>query len=192
MYEYIRGQIIEINPAFAVIETNGIAYHIHISLQTYSALCNAQQGTLFTHFVVREDEHVLFGFAEKKERELFRMLISVSGVGAGTARMMLSAMSCDDIATAVATENVGRLKAIKGIGLKTAERIIVDLKSRILQIGESEGHISFQNTQVEEALNALVSLGFPKTQSEKTLQKAIKENPHASVEEFIKFALRQL
>lgn len=192
MYEYIKGRLIELNPTHAIIETNGVGYHIHISLQSYSLLMGQENPTLYTHFVVREDEHVLFGFATRQERELFRMLISVSGVGAGTARMMLSAMSCDDIGTAIASENVSKLKSIKGIGLKTAERIVVDLKSRILQLGESNNGAIFQNTHLEEAMNALLSLGFQKTVSEKALLKAVKQNPHASVEEFIKFALREM
>jgi Holliday junction DNA helicase RuvA len=192
MYEYIKGNLIELNPTNAIIENNGVAYYIHISLQTYSLLMGQSLPTLYIHFVVREDEHVLFGFASKQERELFRMLISVSGVGAGTARMMLSAMSCDDIGTAIASENVSRLKSIKGIGLKTAERIIVDLKTRILQIGEHPGGFTFQNTHLEEAMNALLALGFQKSLSEKALLKAVKQNPHASVEEFIKFALREM
>ena len=192
MYEYIKGNLIELNPTNAIIESNGVAYYIHISLQTYSLLMGQDMPTLYTHFVVREDEHVLFGFASKQERELFRMLISVSGVGAGTARMMLSAMSCDDIGTAIACENVSKLKSIKGIGLKTAERIVVDLKSKILQLGENGNGMTFQNTHLEEAMTALLSLGFQKAISEKALLKAVKQNPHASVEEFIKFALREM
>lgn len=192
MYEYFKGPLVELTPTYALIECNGVGYYLHISLQTYTLLQEHSTAKLYAHFVVRDDEHLLYGFATRRERELFRMLLSVSGVGAGTARMMLSSMSCDDIGTAIACENVSKIKSIKGIGLKTAERIIVDLKSKVLQLGEPSGGFNYENTHLQEAMTALLALGFQKNLSEKALLKAVKQNPHADVEEFIKFALREM
>jgi len=193
MYEFIRGAIVEINPASTVIETGGIAYAIKISLNTYSQFNGKKEGVLFLHLVVREDAHILFGFSEKSERELFRNLISVNGVGASTAIMMLSSLNSDELVAAVTTENVAVLKGVKGIGIKTAQRIIIDLKDKLIKLPES-GQIllSSDNTIRNESLSALVMLGFVKRDAEKTVSKILQEQPGATVEGVIKQALKRL
>lgn len=193
MYEFIRGDIADLNPASVIVETGGIGYFINISLNTYSSLNGKKQGYLLLHQVVREDAHILFGFADKKERELFRNLISVNGVGANTAIMMLSSLTPDEITSAVATENVAVLKGVKGIGAKTAQRIIIDLKDKLGKLPESgQILISADNTTQNEALSALVMLGFSKKDSEKVISKILQEQPEATVESVIKQALKRL
>ena len=193
MYEFIRGNIIELNPASIIVETGGIGYFIKVSLNTYSVLNGKKDGMLFLHQVVRDDAHILFGFADKGERELFRNLISVNGVGAVTAIMMLSSLNKDELISAVTTENVVVLKGVKGIGAKTAQRIIIDLKDKFGKLPES-GQISLSadNTIRNESLSALVMLGFAKRDAEKIVSKIVQEQPEATVESVIKQALKRL
>jgi Holliday junction DNA helicase RuvA len=193
MYEYIRGAVSSINPASVVIDAAGVGYLVNISLNTYSKLTGKKEAQLLVHQVVREDAHVLYGFAEKRERDLFRNLISVSGVGAGTAMMMLSSLNPDEIVSAVTTGNADELKAVKGIGAKTAQRIIIDLRDKLGKMPESaQILISSDNTLRNEALSALVMLGFAKKDADKVVSKVMKENPEATVERVIKTALKRL
>lgn len=193
MYEYIRGNIADISPANIIIETGGIGYFINISLNSYSQLSGKKDAKLFLHQMVREDAHTLFGFSDVTERELFRSLISVNGVGASTAIMMLSSLSPDELRTAVTTENVAVLKGVKGIGAKTAQRIIIDLKDKLGKFAET-GQIllSADNTIRNESLSALVMLGFVKKDTEKIVTKILQEQPDANVESVIKQALKRL
>ena len=193
MYEFIRGIIIERNPAHIVIEAGGVGYFINISLNTYSKFNQQKEGLLFLHQVIRDDAHVLYGFADKSERDLFRNLISVNGVGSSTAIMMLSSLSPDEIATAVTTENVAVLKAVKGIGIKTAQRIIIDLKDKLGKLYETDQiFLSTNNTILNESLSALVMLGFVKREAEKVVTKILQEQPKTTVEGVIKQALKRL
>lgn len=193
MYEFIRGSVADLNPASIVVEAGGIGYLINISLNTYSKVSGKQEVNLLVHQVVREDAHVLYGFAERRERDLFRNLISVSGVGASTAIMMLSSLNPDELSAAVATGNVDVLKAVKGIGAKTAQRIIIDLKDKLGKIPESgQILVSPDNTLQIEALSALVMLGFAKKDAEKAVSKIISDDPGATVERVIKTALKRL
>ncbi|NOR75901.1 MAG: Holliday junction branch migration protein RuvA [Draconibacterium sp.] len=193
MYEFIRGKIVELNPASIIIEAGGIGYFIKISLNTYTKLNGKKEGTILLHQVVREDAHILFGFSDKGERELFRNLVSVNGVGAITAIMMLSSLNQDELVSAVTTENVAVLKGVKGIGAKTAQRIIIDLKDKFGKLPES-GQISLSpdNTIRNESLSALVMLGFVKRDVEKIVSKIIQEQPGTAVESVIKQALKRL
>ncbi len=193
MYEYIRGNIADISPASIIIETGGIGYFINISLNSYSQLSGKKEAKLYLHQIVREDAHTLFGFADANERELFRNLISVNGVGANTANMMLSSLSPDELVAAVTTDNVAVLKGVKGIGAKTAQRIIIDLKDKLVKLPET-GQILHapDNTIRNESLSALVMLGFVKRDAEKTITKIIQEQPEATVESVIKQALKRL
>lgn len=193
MYEFIRGTIVEINPANIIIETGGIGYIANVSLNTYSKLNGKKEAKLLLHQVVREDAHIFYGFSEKSERDLFRNLISVNGVGASTAIMMLSSLNPDELISAVTTENVAVLKAVKGIGAKTAQRIIIDLKDKLGKMPES-GQIllSPDNTIRIESLSALVMLGFVKKDAEKAVSKILQENPGTTVEGVIKQALKRL
>lgn len=197
MYEYITGKLTELNPAYAVIEAGGIGYFINISLQTYSELEGREEAMLYLHHVVREDAQTLYGFATRAERELFRLLIGVSGVGGNTARMIQSTYSPSELRNIIATGNAVLLKNVKGLGLKTAQKIIVDLSGRMLDLKGNDVATTAiaagsRNETFEEALSALVMLGFQKTASEKVLTKIFKESPTASVEEAIKFALKHL
>jgi len=193
MYEYIQGKIADLTPASVVIDNNGVGYFIHISLNTYSGLAGKEQAVVFIHQVVREDAHLLFGFVNKSERDIFRHLISVSGVGANTARMILSSLSPAEIKDAIVNGNIKLLSGIKGIGAKTAQRIVVDLSDKIGK-AEFAGEIllSANNTNREEALSALVMLGFTKSAVEKVLVKLLKDNPKADVEGLVKQALKSL
>ena len=199
MYEYITGQVAEATPTYAVIEAAGVGYFIHISLKTYSDIENSQQARLYTHFIVREDQQTLFGFSTKLERELFRQLISVSGVGGNTARMILSTYSSHELQNIIATENAVLLKNVKGLGLKTAQKIIVELSGKMLELGASEmmtpnikGVASANNEIYNEALAALTMLGFQKSASEKALKAIFQESPSIAVEEAIRAALKRL
>lgn len=193
MYDFIRGSIIERNPASIVIETAGIGFIVNISLNTYSKISQKSEGLIYLHQVIREDAHLFYGFADKNERELFRYLISVNGVGANTAIMMLSSMNPDEIAVAVTTENVAVLKGIKGIGIKTAQRIIIDLKDKLGKFRESDQiFVLPDNTILNEALSALVMLGFVKKDAEKVVSKILQEQPQITVESVIKQALKRL
>jgi len=193
MYEFIQGEIVELNPAIAVIQTGGIGFAIHISLNTYSALNGQKQVRIFTHLIVREDAQLLYGFATVAERELFRSLLSVNGVGASTALMMLSSLSPEEIVSAISTDNVYLLKSVKGIGIKTAQRIIIDLKDKIGKVTTQEQIlIPEDNTIRNEALSALVMLGFARKETEAALGKVLKENPGSTVETVIKLTLKRL
>lgn len=195
MYEFIKGILVEIYPTFAIVECNGIGYKIEISLQTYTSLQSKLNNPvlLFLHQIVREDAHLLFGFSDSKERELFRMLISVSGIGANTARTMLSASSSAEIEENIRNANVTSLKNIKGIGQKTAERLIVELRDKMGKMGSNEEIFSStHNTIKEEALSALFMLGYSKNMSEKIIDKILRSNSVITTEELIKQALKQL
>ena len=193
MIDYIKGKIVELTPAFIIIENEGIGYHVSISLSTYARLEGKSDNIILIHEVIREDSHQLFGFADKSERDLFRHLISVSGVGPGTARVMLSSLNPDEIEKAILGSEVNVLKAIKGIGIKTAQRIIVDLKDKLgKQSGTGEIFLFTDNTKKEEALSALVMLGFGKSAVIKVLDKIIREEKNLTVENIIKKALKSL
>jgi Holliday junction DNA helicase RuvA len=196
MYEFIEGKLHDLTPAYAVIKTGGVGYIIQISLYTYSdlnSLTNKEICNLYIHQAIREDAHVLFGFFTKKEREIFRLLITVSGVGANTARMMLSSMNPDEIQKAIADANVNTLKNIKGIGIKTAQRIIVDLKDKLgSDLLGDENFLLKDNRTKDEALNALVTLGFSKSAVEKVLEKIISTGTQHNVEDLVKQALKNL
>ena len=196
MYEFIEGKLVELTPANAVLQEGGMGYLIQLSLFTYSelnSLAAKENCKLFIHQVIREDAHVLYGFFSKKEREIFRLLITVSGVGANTARMMLSSMNPDEIQKAIADANVNALKIIKGIGIKTAQRIIIDLKDKIgLDFTGEEKFLLKDNRMKDEALNALVMLGFQKTAVEKVLDKLLSSGTLNRVEDLIKQALKNL
>ena len=190
MYEYIKGRLVEKNPAYAVIDCNGVAYFLNISVYTYSKIGEDESCMLFTHLVVREDAHLLFGFIDTYERDLFRHLISVSGVGVNTARIILSSLNPMEVTQAIIDGNAPMLQRIKGIGSKTAERIIIDLKNKLSRsFIPSEKSGVLHNTNQEEALSALSILGFPKALAEKVLNKIIEsEGSGLSVEQLIKFS----
>ncbi|MDR0421117.1 MAG: Holliday junction branch migration protein RuvA [Prevotellaceae bacterium] len=192
MYEYIKGNITELTPAYAIIETGGIGYFINISLQTYSQVYQRNEVRLLVHYIVREDAHVLFGFFDDDERNIFRLLLSVNGVGANTARMMLSSMNSQEIRIAIEKDDITKLKSIKGIGLKTAQRIVVDLKDKISKTPASNIFVS-QNSRVrDEAVSAMITLGFTKNAVEKCIDALISNEPDLNVESLIKQALKQL
>ena len=197
MLDYIKGSIAELNPAYAVIDNHGMGYMINISLSTYDALTRLgtdKETLLYIHEAIREDAHLLYGFATKKEREAFLLLISVSGVGPNTARMVLSSMSVEEFSQAIAGNNVAMIKSVKGVGAKTAQRIIVDLKDKIkvaddtllIQSGQPAGET------FDEALAALVMLGFTQQASQKALKALFSSNPSLSVEQAIKQALKMM
>ena len=193
MYDFIRGIFIECNPAHVVIEAGGVGYFVNISLNSYSKLNHKKEGLVYIHQVIREDAHVLYGFAERSERDLFRNLISVNGVGSSTAIMMLSSLTPDEITVAVTTENVAVLKAVKGIGIKTAQRIIIDLKDKLGKLYETDQiFLTPNNTILNESLSALVMLGFVKRDAEKVVSKILQEQPQTTVEGVIKQALKRL
>ena len=195
MYEYITGTVAEITPAYAVIEAAGIGYFINISLQTYSEIENSQSAKLYLHYIVREDAHILYGFATKAERELFRLLIGVSGVGGNTARTIQSTYSPSELRNIIGTGNAVLLKNVKGLGLKTAQKIIVELSGKMVDLKvdtTTATATAVDNETYNEALAALAMLGFQKTASEKVLKKIFKENPDIRVEEAIRLALKQL
>lgn len=200
MIDYIKGSIAELTPTYAVIETNGIGYGIHIALTTYSALGKSTDAKLYVHEVIREDAHLLFGFMNKGERALFLLLISVSGIGANTARMILSSYTAGEIRQIIATGNAKLLSSIKGIGPKTAQRIIVELKDKILKVEiddenpialPDEVDTSTEGTR-EEAIAALTMLGFASAPSTKVVNQLLKEDPQLPVEKVIKRALKML
>ena len=195
MIDYIKGTIIELNPAELVLECGGIGYSILISLQTYESLQNQEKAVAYIHHYLREDEELYFGFASKQEREQFRLLIGVTGIGATTARMMLSSLTSDEIRNAILSEDVNKLKSVKGLGLKSAQRIILELKDKIVKGGGGEATVLFQqsnNAVVDEATTALVMLGFSKANINKVMPAILKENPSAKVEDIIKSALKKL
>ena len=198
MIEYIRGELAEISPALAVIDCYGVGYGIHISLNTYSAIQGKKSVKLYIYEAIREDAHVLFGFSTKQERELFLLLISVSGIGGNTARMILSALSPAELCNVISSGNEKLLKGVKGIGLKTAQRIIVDLKDKIATTGGetvsgSTATLSPAHSEVyDEAIAALTMLGFAQAPSQKVVTSILKEEPELTVEKVIKLALKRL
>lgn len=198
MIEYVKGELAELTPALAVIDCNGVGYAANISLNTYAAIQGKKACKLYIHEAIREDAHVLFGFADKQERELFLLLISVSGIGGNTARMILSALSPSELVNVISNENANLLKSVKGIGLKTAQRIIVELKDKLKTgtVAASAGISSLSspaNAQIQdEAVSALTMLGFPQAASQKVVLAILKEEPDAQVEKVIKLALKRL
>ena len=193
MITQIRGRLVEKNPTEVVVDCNGVGYLLHISLNTFSALPNDENVVLYTHLSIREDAHTLFGFINKTEREVFKLLISVSGVGPSIARTMCSSMTSEEIQNAIASENVRVIQSVKGIGAKTAQRVIVDLKDKILKTFDiDEVSLNTSNTNKDEALSALEVLGYHRKQSEKIVNAILKEQPDASVENIIKSALKNL
>lgn len=193
MIHHLKGQLVEKNPTNVVIDCNGVGYFVHISLHTFSQIPSSESIKLYTHLQIKEDSNTLFGFWEKSEREIFRLLISVSGVGASIARTMLSSMEPKQIMEAIASGDVATIQGIKGIGSKTAQRVILDLKDKILKVfGLDDVSTPQNNTNREEALSALETLGYTRKQSEKVMDKIVKEAPDATVESMIKRALKNL
>ena len=195
MIDYIKGSIEELSPTEMTLENNGIGYKILISLQTYERLNGIKEAKVYIHHYLREDEELYYGFATKDERELYRLLIGVSGIGAATARMMLSSLSCDEIRNAIIAEDINKIKSIKGIGLKSAQRLILELKDKVVRGGGTDNSVLFNqttNSSTEEATTALVLLGFTKANVTKAINAVLKEKPNASLEEIIKLALKKL
>ena len=195
MIDYIKGEIIELTPTDIVLECHGIGYNILISVQTYSALDGKKDATVYIHHYLREDEELYYGFATKEERKMFRLLIGVSGVGASTARMMLSSLSVEEIQNAILSEDVSRIKSVKGIGLKSAQRIIIELKDKVVKGGETDMSALFtqvDNKASEEATTALIMLGFTKVNVNKAVNAVLKEDPTVTVENIIRKSLQKL
>ncbi|MDE6446214.1 MAG: Holliday junction branch migration protein RuvA [Alistipes sp.] len=192
MYDYISGSVAELTPAFAVIDAGGVGYLLNISLETYSAVEHAAQAKLFVHHVVREDAQLLYGFATRVERELFRLLIGVSGVGGNTARTILSTYSPAELQNIISTGNAVLLKNVKGLGLKTAQKIIVELSGKLTGLEPGASAAVAGNERVEEALAALNMLGFAKAAAEKAVRSVVRANPAASTEELVRLALKEL
>ena len=192
MITQIKGRLIEKSPTELVVDCNGVGYIINISLNTYSQIGDDENIKLYTYLLIKEDSHSLYGFFKKSERSLFKLLISVSGVGASTARMMLSSLSPSEIISAIMSENVQVVQSIKGIGLKTAQRIILELKDKVLSLNEVGDESLTLNKQSEEASSALEVLGYSRKQTSKLLSKIISENPGINVESIIKKALNKL
>lgn len=196
MIEYIKGQIVELTPTELILECGGIGYSILISLQSYEAFQGANQAKVYIHHYLKEDEELYYGFATKDERELFRLLISVSGIGVASARMMLSSLSSEEIRQAILAEDVNKLKSVKGIGLKSAQRMVLELKDKVLKGEGSEESALFvkadNSATAEEATTALTMLGFSRANIAKVMPAILKENPAAKVEDIIKAALKRL
>jgi Holliday junction DNA helicase RuvA len=193
MITHIQGKLTEKNPTNVVIDCNGVGYHLNISLHTYSQISDQENLRLFTHLHIKEDSHTLYGFSSITEREIFRLLISVSGIGTNIARTMLSSLTPKQVREGIAIEDVALIQSVKGIGLKTAQRVIIELKDKILKVYDiDEGSLSQSNTGKEEALSALEVLGFNKKQSNSVVDKIIVANQDANVETIIKEALKKL
>lgn len=194
MFEYITGKLVELNPTHAVLDLSGIGFHINISLQTYSQLDGRDSASLFIHSHIREDAHTLFGFYSREERDLFRLLIGVSGIGANTARLILSSLSVPELIAAISEENVEQIRQVKGIGLKTAQRVVVDLKDKVSHSATRSKEIAttLGNTSRQEALTALVMLGFARSAADKVLGLIVKQEGNLPVEALIKHALKRL
>ena len=192
MITQIEGILIEKNPTHIVIKCNGISYFINISLYTYQQLPSEEAVSIFTHLQIKEDAHTLYGFMSRQEREIFRKLISVSGIGANTARLMFSSLSPDDIMNAIATGDDATIKSIKGVGAKTAQRVIIDLKDKIETTQEAKDLTFQSNTNKDEALSALETLGYSKKQAERVIINIMKAQPDASIEDIVKQALKNL
>lgn len=196
MYEYICGSVAEAAPTYAVVDAGGVGYYLHISLETYAAIEHAAEAKLYVHYIVREDAQLLYGFATKAERELFRLLLSVSGVGGNTARMILSTYSPRELQGIIAAGNAVLLKNVKGLGLKTAQKIIVELSGKLTTLGAQTDIAGMPagsaGEGLDEALAALVMLGFARTAAEKVLRAVLRDSPAASVEELVRMALKRL
>ena len=196
MYYYLKGKLAAVHPTLAVVECNGVGYHVHISLHTYSQIEKMQDVLLYTHLAIKEDAHVLYGFAQMDEKVLFQQLISVNGVGTGTAQLILSAITPEAIQNAILREDDLTFKAIKGIGEKTAKRIILDLKDKIGKISDNKvitmPHSASHNTLQSEALSALIALGFQRQKSQQVIANLVQKQSYQNVEELIKLALKQL
>lgn len=201
MIDYIKGQIAELSPTYAVIEAAGVGYEINIALPTFSALADQKETKLYVSEIIREDSHLLFGFLSKGERELFLALTSVSGIGANTARMIMSGYLAGEVRQIIATGNIAALSSIKGLGAKTAQRIVLDLKDKVLKIDLGTGAATEQNQPAmsfdgnetkQEAVSALTMLGFAAAASAKAAEKILRDNPSATVEQVIRLALKML
>ena len=199
MIEYIKGELTELTPAFATVEAAGVGYGLNISLSTYSAIQGKKEVKLYVYEAIREDDYMLYGFVSKKEREMFQLLITVSGVGTNTARMMLSSMSPAELCNCISTNNERMIKSVKGIGLKTAQRIIVDLRDKIVALGIAEEipaggamQAPVNNAVKDEAVSALTMLGFAPAPSQKVVVQILQEQPDAPVEVVVKLALKQI
>lgn len=193
MIAHLQGKLVEKSPTHIVIDCSGVGYHINISLHTYSLLPNTDFVKVYTHLQIKEDAHTLYGFIEKSEREIFRLLLSVSGIGAGIARTMLSSLDPRQITNAIASADVSTIQSIKGIGNKTAQRVILDLKEKVVKLYDlDELSVSQSNTNKDEALSALEVLGFVRKTCEKVIEKIVLAEPDASVETIIKKALKSL
>jgi Holliday junction DNA helicase RuvA len=195
MIDYIKGQIAELTPTAVVVECCGIGYNILISLQTYEALQGKADTKVYIHHYLREDEELYYGFATRDERELFRLLISVSGIGASIARMLLSSLTCEELRSAILSEDIHKIKSVKGIGVKSAQRLVLELKDKIVKGDGADTPALFTTGNpavVDEATNALVMLGFSKAAIAKVMPALLKQNPSARVEDIIKAALQRL
>ncbi|KJD32448.1 ATP-dependent DNA helicase RuvA [Tamlana nanhaiensis] len=193
MITHIQGKLVEKNPTHVVIDCNGVGYMLHISLHTFSQIPDIENLKLFTHLQVKEDAHTLYGFSSLAEREIFRLLLSVSGIGASTARTMLSSLTPKQVREGIASEDVALIQSIKGIGAKTAQRVIIDLKDKVLKIYDiDEVSTAKDNTNKDEALSALEVLGYAKKQAERVVNKIVAAQPEANVETIIKEALKNL
>lgn len=195
MIDYIKGQIIELTPTELILDNSGIGYSLLISLQTYEAFQAKTQAVAYIHHYIREDEELFYGFASKDERELFRLLIGVSGIGVASARMMLSTLTSEEIRQAILAEDIHKIKSVKGIGLKSAQRLVLELKDKIVKGGGTAGETIFKadnSAIVDEATTALSMLGFSKANVAKVMPAILKENPNARVEDIIKAALQRL
>ncbi len=193
MITHLRGKLVQKNPTYVIIECAGVGYFLNISLHTFSKIGDQENIQLFTHLQIKEDAHTLFGFSEQSEREIFRLLLSVSGIGASTARTMLSSLSPLQVRDAIANADVAKIQSVKGIGAKTAQRVILDLKDKILKIYDiDEVSTGSNNTNKDEALSALEVLGFVRKQAEKVVDKVINQDPTLSVEDIIKHTLKNL
>lgn len=195
MIDYIKGTIIELTPTELILECGGIGYSALISLQTYEKLEKQEKAVVYIHHYIREDEELFYGFASKDERELFRLLIGVSGIGVASARMMLSSLTSDEIRSAIIAEDINRIKSVKGIGLKSAQRLVLELKDKVVKGEGADNTVLFvkeNNAIAEEATTALVMLGFTKANINKVIPSLLKENPSAKVEDLIKAALKRL
>jgi len=193
MITQLRGRLIEKNPTNVVVDCNGVGYEVNVSLHTFSLLPESEAVKLYTHLQIKEDSHTLWGFVEKSEREVFKLLISVSGIGTSTARTMLSSLTPKQVQNAIAVGDVATIQSVKGIGAKTAQRVIIELKDKVLKLFNIEEEtVSLSNTNKEEALSALEVLGYNRKQAEKVCDTVLKETPDATVETIIKQALKSL
>ncbi|HKL36705.1 MAG TPA: Holliday junction branch migration protein RuvA [Salegentibacter sp.] len=193
MIHHLKGQLIEKNPTYLVVACNGVGYLVNISLHTFSLIPDSENISIYTHLHVKEDSHTLYGFYQKSERDIFRLLISVSGVGTSTARTMLSSLEPNQVKEAIANADVPTIQSVKGIGAKTAQRVILDLKDKILKVyGEDEVFVPQDNTIKEEALSALETLGFARKQATRVVDKIMKDSASPTVESIIKMALKNL